>query len=90
MSGYGFVRFEAMVSDGSTVVGTIQGWGGRLERDAMRRLAIAQRRAAEGRPTLLFEPEPGCVAMYPHETAQSQGESVVVPVVGTTFREVSR
>lgn len=91
------IRIKATLADGTVYVGPIQGSGGRVgsgalhagyeaaARDAIRTLGRAQRRAAKGKDTGLYEPKPGHLAIYPNETAASAGPEVVIPIVGTTF-----
>lgn len=91
------VRIKATLADGRSFEGPIQGSGGKLGsgalhagyvhavNEAMKRLAGATRLAARGRSTGIFEPESGCVAIYPEFSAESDGERVIVPLKDTVF-----
>jgi hypothetical protein len=91
------IRFKATLPNGRSIVGPIQGAGGRLGNNllhsgqaqaaisAMSGLLRAKKRALEGRPTGLHEPLRGHVAMYPDECAEYAGEPVLVPLLGTAF-----
>jgi len=94
------IRFRATLPNGKKVVGTVQGAGGRLGSNllhsgrvqasisAMSGLQRAKKRALEGRPTGLYEPLRGHVAMFPDECAEYQGKEVLVPLLGTAFELV--
>lgn len=94
------LRFRATLADGRVLEGPVQGYGGKLgtgalhagfsaaRREALRRLAFAKRMLARGRALPMYEPEPGCVAIYPDYSAESDGEPVVVPVKGTAWHVV--
>lgn len=43
-----------------------------------------------GRDSGLYEPEPHCVAMYPDYSAESDGDSVIVPLLGTSWSVVAK
>ena len=92
------VIVSAMLSDGRVLHGPIQGNGGYLGTGALwisgavamdaaaRDLRIAAHRVSGGLPIRhMFEPEPGCVAMYPDDCPEGRGEVVVIPVAGTRF-----
>ena len=93
----GVVRFRAELADGRVVVGSIQGNGGELgnaslcqgtraaRAHAIRRMRAIQRCAAEGLSVSIYEPAPGCVAMFPDWSLESRGEVVAVPLLGTRF-----
>lgn len=57
------------------------------EVEALRRVEAIQRLHARWprRKLPIFEPRPGCVAMYPASSPESDGERVVVPLAGTRF-----
>jgi len=84
------VIFRAVLPDGYEVIGPIQGCGGTLgagildhcvagER-TLKRVQAAILCAEQGRPSLLPEPEPGKVIMYPHYSAKSDGPAVFIPL----------
>jgi hypothetical protein len=91
------IRIRATLADGTVYVGPIQGSGGRIgsgalhagreaaARDAERTLGRVQRRAARGKDTGVYEPEPGHLAIFPEETAEGPGRQVVIPIHGTRF-----
>lgn len=95
----GLVVFRATLADGRVVVGPIRGRGGNIgasyshlpreerEVEALRRVEALQRVHARWprRALPVFEPERGCVAMYPAFSCESDGEGVVVPLTGTRF-----
>jgi len=74
------IRIKATLATGEVYVGPIQGNGvgsGALhvsdeagERDALQALARIQRLHLRGKTTGIFEPEPGCLAIYPNETTR--------------------
>jgi hypothetical protein len=78
--------------------GPIQGNGGKLgyacshlpakQRDKVSLdtlLASQHILARKGHQGRLYEPKPGCIAVYPQYCAAGDGPSVAVPLVGTTF-----
>jgi len=92
------IRFKAELRDGSVVVGPIRGNAGMVGDGIVRvlgesearwlatlRIDIAKNRVKESRPTGLYEPEPGCVAIYPDYSATGDGDPVVIPLIGTKF-----
>lgn len=93
----GSVRIKATLADGRVFVGPIQGRGGRIgdatlhlgfeaaAQAAMEALRGIKRRCTTGRPLGVYEPKPGHLAIYPHESAESAGEPELVPVRGTEF-----
>jgi hypothetical protein len=96
----GVVRFRVKLADGRVLVGPIQGRGGEIGNStahlsprkradiAQARIDALQRRAERGAAigSVAFEPEPGCVALYPDWSLESRGEHIAVPLVGSTFR----
>lgn len=43
-------------------------------------LLAQQRLAREGRPLGIYEPEPGCVCVFPDFNAHDNGRRVIVPI----------
>lgn len=90
-----FIR--ALLADGHVFEGPIQGNGGKLgdgtaylgaERAtgaAIDQIRQVQRLHANGRPTGVYEPQPGHVALYPDWNGWGDGPPVAVPLSGTTF-----
>lgn len=91
------VRIRAELETGETLVGPIMGNGGMVgsgalcsgrelaNAQALNALRIAKDRAAENDHLPIFEPTPGCVALYPDYCGESDGERVNVPLAGTQF-----
>ena len=91
------IRIVAKLSDRRESKGPIQGNGGKIGdgaahmgRDkagiaALRQLTKAQALAGSGSDSGLFEPVPGCVAIYPDYSAKGDGDYVEVPLDGTVF-----
>jgi hypothetical protein len=71
-------RFTFLLADGTTVTGPVQGSGGFVSTQA--RLVAQQRLAAAGRELGVYEPAPGCVAVFPAYAAAGNGEPVIVPL----------
>ncbi len=76
-------RVSFLLSDGAIVSGVVHGNGGVIANcgDARRRILTAQRRARAGRETMLYEPLPGHVRVYPKYSASSDGEAVDVDLL---------
>ena len=70
-------RWRFTLDNGSTVTGVVQGSGGFIRGPATR-LTRAIRLARQGRDTGLYEPRPGCLAVYPHFSAASDGPMTTV------------
>ena len=97
VDGMTVVRFKARLADGRVVRGPIQGIGGKLGSSSLHAgyehasaaatgaLTRAVRRAMANEPTLIYEPEPGCVAMCPDYGADGDGEPAIVPLLGTSW-----
>lgn len=79
-------RFEFQLATGASVVGPVRGAGGFISTEA--RLLAAERNARSGRPTGLYEPRPGCVAVYPRYSAAGDGEPEIVSLTETEWRLV--
>lgn len=91
------VQIRVTLATGEVYQGPIQGNGGKLgsgalhaghelaEQETRRRLEAAQRLAADGRDTGLFEPTPGHLAIYPGCNEATDGEHIAVPIAGSTF-----
>lgn len=90
------IHFKAVLPDGTVHIGPIMGKGGMIcagisDMDLARWVALdrinqAQRLTAQGyRGPGIYEPEPGCVAIYPDYSAEGDGEPVAIPLVGTKF-----
>lgn len=91
------VRIRAELETGEVLTGPVMGNGGMVgsgamhagrglaARQALHTLRIAKLRATEGRRLQIFEPAPGCVAIYPDHGPASDGERVVIPLAGTEF-----
>jgi hypothetical protein len=79
-------RFEFTLDDVSRVTGHVRGAGGMI--GSVSRLDAAAQLARDGRPHGLYEPEPGCVAVYPDYSAVGDGEPYVVSLLTSTWREV--
>lgn len=96
------IFFKAKMSNGTVVIGPVQGNGGKLgnadlyrgydlaSEAALLKLGAAIRCAMRGRDSGLYEPEPHCVAMYPDYSAESDGDSVIVPLLGTSWSVVAK
>ena len=70
-------RFR-FVGEGLDVVGPVQGNGGLVP--SLARLEQQQRWAAEGLPLGVYEPEPGCVCVFPDYNGSHNGRRVNVPI----------
>ena len=92
------VKFKCTLQSGRIVVGPIMGNGGylgascshlskqRQRESAMKILSIVRARLNnDGEQRRIYEAEPGCCAVYPNECAETQGEAVAVPILGTEF-----
>ena len=91
------VRFRITAADGTVTVGPVHGSGGLIcagtshltfgerEQHALRRLKRQAELAEEGRELGIYEPEPGCCAMKPEFSAESDGPVVPVPLKGATI-----
>ena len=75
----GSPRFSFVLPSGVTVVGPVQGNGGMVD---AARIVAAARMAASKRPHGLYEPAPGCVAVFPEYCAAGNGEPVIAPLAG--------
>ncbi|HEY1956738.1 MAG TPA: hypothetical protein VGH28_14055 [Polyangiaceae bacterium] len=82
-------RFRIRTTSGAIVEGPVQGSGGVIA--SIARLHAAQRCAVAGRPTGLYEPESGCVAVYPEFNAWSNAPTseTIVSLVGAAIEAVS-
>jgi hypothetical protein len=95
------IRVTATLQNGRTVTGPIHGNGGLigsalshivplppdLASDYIRdRLSACWHCLERGQRLPVYEPKPGCVAMYPNWSPASDGQAVAVPVRGTEFR----
>lgn len=88
------VRFRITTAKGLVITGPVHGNGGLLgascshlpfgerEQHALKRLKRQQEFAEEGRELAIYEPEPGCCAMKPEFSAESDGPVVPVPLKG--------
>lgn len=84
------VRFLITTADGTRYVGPVQGSGGEIGGpNALHRLLVAQKQAAEGQPLRIAERKPGHVIVHVGACALSDGISVDVPLVGSTIVKVS-
>jgi hypothetical protein len=97
------VVFRAKLADGRVIVGPIQGRGGKLGNSSLYQ-GIEKARIVAERALLnmqswweysgkespgYFYPDPGCVAIYPDYSSESDGQYVVIPLLGTRF-EIER
>lgn len=76
--------FRVTTPDGTTLVGPIRGSGGMLPADSagLEVLARESRRAKAGKLLLIYEPKPGCIAVFPDAGRESEGAEVAVPLAG--------
>ena len=81
------IRFEFTDVCGFTFLGPVQGAGGFVSAPA--RLERATRLARDGRPTGLYEPRPGCVAVFTRYSNESNGAPEVVSLVDCKWRVAS-
>ena len=91
------IHLKAVLPDGTVLIGPIMGRGGmignvasHLDRETAHQVALSYIAAAEacaesGRPTGIHEPRKGCAAIYPDFSAESDGEPVAIPLLGTDF-----
>ena len=91
------VRFRVTMPNGRIIVGPIHGSGGMsgsgalhaglsfAQKHALAAIRQAQRLARRGRRTHVYEPEPGCVAVYPDYCAAKNGHAAPVPLLESTF-----
>lgn len=90
------VKFKATLHDGTVLTGPIMGNSGMLcaaiadrgtaERVALIRIVCEKFMADRGyRSPGIYEPESGCVAIYPDFSAKGDGEPVAVQLLGTEF-----
>ena len=92
------VKFKCTLRSGEVVVGPIMGNGGYLGASCSHLSIERQREAAsnilsvvrvrlnnDGEQRRIYEPEPGCCAVYPDDCAATQGDPVAVPILGTKF-----
>lgn len=71
------LRFRFDLGGGQVVEGVVRGAGDMVHHaDRMRQQC---RRARNGRRLGVYEPTPGCVAVYPEYTAASDGPVTIVP-----------
>lgn len=96
------VRIRAQTADGRVVIGPVRGRGGMVGTGSLHAgyqvaaaaaattIARSVRLATKQRDTGLYEPEPGHVAMYPDFCAESDGEPVIVPLLGTSWSVCSQ
>jgi hypothetical protein len=80
-------RFSFTLPDGSTVVGPVRGAGGFVSSEL--RMLAAERCARIGRPTGIYEPRPGFVAVYPDFSARDDGAPVFVKLASASWRLVT-
>jgi hypothetical protein len=84
--------YKITTRDGQTVAGRVQGNGGMLGGDSSRKALGGLnelRQAASGEyPFGGYEPKPGHVRVYPEFSANGNGPSVDVPIVGATVEIV--
>ena len=88
------VKIRATLKTGEVLTGPVMGCGGMIGGGAMhagrdlaalRELRVAKLRAAEGQRLQIFEPAPGCIAIYPDHGPACDGKRVVIPLDGTEF-----
>lgn len=91
------IFLRATLPDGRTFEGPIQGNGGKLGDGtaymgdelatgaAIDQIRKVQRLHADGRPTGIYEPQPGHVAIYPDWSGFGDGVPVCIPLESTTF-----
>lgn len=91
------IFLRAVLADGREFEGPIQGNGGKLGDGtaymgqelatgaAIDQIRKVQRLHADGRPTGIYEPQPGHVAMYPDWSGWGDGQPVIIPLAGTAF-----
>lgn len=91
------IWIAAKLSDRRVVKGPVHGNGGKVGDGAahmgsgkagvaaLRQLSKAQALVGGGSDSWLFEPIPGCVAIYPDYSEAGDGDYVEVPLAGTVF-----
>jgi len=97
------IKFKAVLPDDTELIGPIRGNAGMVGDGIVRvlgesearwlatlRIDIAKDRVKDSRPTELYEPEPGCVAIYPDYSEEGDGDPVVIPLIGTKFSIAER
>lgn len=80
--------FRVVASDGTIFVGRIHGSGGEISGwRALDRIGAEQRKASSGRALSIYEPAPGCVAMYIGDSWDAP--QTVVSLIGSTIEVAS-
>lgn len=75
-------RYRFELPNGRVIVGAVQGNGGVLRQgtNGLARLLLAKQRVQQGREIALYEPEPGCVLVFPDYSAEGNGREELVPL----------
>lgn len=70
------IRFSFRLPDGRIVSGPVQGAGGFIR--SLEYLRAQQQNLRDGYPLPIYEPQPGCVAVYPQFSVMDNGPVEIV------------